>query len=256
MKMKTDLAKRLNLEYINLYNKTKLVGKYDFPILYCDLPIFPDYIALYSQPSEYHKTSLTALSFYNYDNQFDGQNGLYNAIYYNNKKDLNFYKQRFQGIDFFIEPDYSVCGDIDNIENIYRIKKARLVSLWIAIELHAIVIPNITYSEEKDFEYFLDGLDEVRYVCFSTKGAITNKRNTYLLMKAVKLVTDNLKFLKGIIVFDVCKDNLYVSNIFKYAIDNGIEIIIPDNCLKMRNISRLKQNISINQPNIFFELNY
>jgi len=55
--------------------------------------------------------------------------GLYNAIYYNDKKRLDYYRKRFEGIKFFISPDYSVCGDIDKAENIYRIVKSRRIAL-------------------------------------------------------------------------------------------------------------------------------
>ena len=56
------------------------VGKYDMPKVYCNPAELPDYIALYSQPCEYHKTANTCVSFYDYDIKFDNDNGLYNAI--------------------------------------------------------------------------------------------------------------------------------------------------------------------------------
>lgn len=129
MKKRNDLQKRLNLNYLSLTNKTQKTGKYDFPILLCNPTILPNYIALYTQVCEYHKTDLTCLAFYNYDDTFDGMDGLYNAIYYNDKKRLDYYRKRFEGIKFFISPDYSVCGDIDKAENIYRIVKSRRIAL-------------------------------------------------------------------------------------------------------------------------------
>ena len=96
MKSKRDLQKKLNLSYLDLTNKTWKVGEFDFPKLLCNPSVLPDYIALYTQPSEYHKTSLTCLAFYNYDDTFDGMDGLYNAIYYDDKKRLDFYKKRFR----------------------------------------------------------------------------------------------------------------------------------------------------------------
>ena len=83
MKWKNDLKKKLNLSYLDLTNKTRKVGIYNFPRLLCNPSVLPDYIALYTQPSEYHRTLKTCLAFYNYDNTFDGIDGLYNAIYYN-----------------------------------------------------------------------------------------------------------------------------------------------------------------------------
>ncbi len=226
MKSKRDLQKRLNLSYLGLTNKTWKVGEFDFPKLLCNPSVLPDYIALYTQPSEYHKTNKTCVAFYNYDDTFDGMDGLYNAIYYNDKRRLDFYKKRFEGIKFFIMPDYSVCGDIDRAENIYRLAKARRVALWLTLELNAVVFPNISYSCRKDFDYFLDGLETVRYVAFSTKGAVNSKPDRDLLCEAVQIVTNRLKCLKGIVVYDVCKDNAFVEEVFSYAKEHGIEIFL------------------------------
>jgi len=81
MKKKKDLITKLNLNILNYTNKTIGDGYYDFPTLYCNLKEPPDYIALYSQPCDYHRTNKTVLSFYDYDDKFDGYDGLYNAIY-------------------------------------------------------------------------------------------------------------------------------------------------------------------------------
>ena len=51
-----------------------------------------------SEPAKYFKTPLTAVVFYTYDNTFDGSNGLYNAIYYNDKKLLAKYEKKYKGI--------------------------------------------------------------------------------------------------------------------------------------------------------------
>ncbi len=237
MKWKNDLKKKLNLSYLDLTNKTRKVGIYNFPRLLCNPSVLPDYIALYTQPSEYHRTLKTCLAFYNYDNTFDGIDGLYNAIYYNDVSRLEYYKTRFENIKYFIMPDYSVCGDIDKAENIYRIAKARRVALWLTLELRAVVFPNISYSSKDDFSFILDGLEDVEYIAFSTKGTVTSKIDRDLLVYAVKLVTDNLHKLKGIIVYDVCKDNTFVDEVFSYAKKNGIEIFVLPNSLKLRNMS-------------------
>ena len=204
----------------------------------CNPSVLPDYIALYTQPSEYHKTRWTCIAFYNYDDTFDGIGGLYNAIYYNNRKRLDFFKKRFEGIKFFIMPDYSVCGDVDRAENIYRLAKARRVALWLTLELNAVVFPNISYSCRKDFDYFLDGFEEVRYVAFSTKGAVNSKPDRELFQEAVQIVIDRLHYLKGIVIYDVCKDNTFVDEVFSCAKEDGIEILVLPNSLKIRNKNR------------------
>ena len=64
MRFKQDLMKKLNLNILDLTNQTVTEGLLDLPVLYCDIHEYPDYIALYSQPSDYHKTMNTAVSFY------------------------------------------------------------------------------------------------------------------------------------------------------------------------------------------------
>lgn len=235
MKYRKDLKKKLNLYYLDLTNKTYKKGKLDLPELCCDLPVKPDYIALYTQPCFYRKTPYTCVAFYNYDDTFDGIFGLYNAIYYHLEDELLEFKNRFNGVKFFISPDYSLCGDVERAENIHRMMKTRIVSLWLTIELKAIVIPNISYSGRNDFDSMLDGLEEVHYVAFSTKGAIREKNNRELLLEAVQVTVNKLKKLEGIIVYDVCKDNETVYKLFDYAVRKDIEIIIPENSLKKRN---------------------
>ena len=218
-------------------NKTFSAGKHDLPVLRCTTEIVPDYIALCSCPSEYHKTPYTAVAFYKYDDVFDGKDGLYNAIYYNDEKLLNAYKQRFAGVKFIIAPDYSELGDLDDIENNYRLKKARVVALWFVMEIGAIAIPNITYPTIDSIDFSLDGLDECTVVAFSTMGYITDSLERKFLKEAVKYTVDQLH-LKAIIVFDICGDNAAVEDIFAYAIKKGINVVVPPNVLKLRNTAR------------------
>lgn len=236
-----DLKKRMNLYYLNLTNKTKVVGKYNLPSLQCKTRVFPDYLALYNQPCEYHKTKNTGVCFFLYDDTFDKIDGLYNAIYYNDKKRLKFFKERFNGVKFFISPDYSLFGDVDEIENKYRIRKSRIVSLWLTEELNAIVIPLITYPTYESLDYVLDGLEECEVVAFSTKGYITNKKEYNYLKDAIEYTVNHLN-LKAIIVYDCCKNNYNVYNLFESAINKNIKIVIPNNILKTQNSSRKEES--------------
>lgn len=147
------------------------------------------------------------------------------------------FKERFKGVKFFISPDYSLLGDIDDIENHYRIKKARIVSLWLTKELGAIVIPNITYPTIDSLWFYLDGLETCSVVAFSTKGYVGDTIEREFLTEAVKQTVDKLP-LKAIVVFDSCGDNEAVDEIFAYAMEKGIKIVVPDNIMKMRNSAR------------------
>ena len=65
MKHNKNLMKLLNLHYLKYANKTASCGEFDMPALYCNIDTYPDYIALYSNVKDYHKTERTAISFFN-----------------------------------------------------------------------------------------------------------------------------------------------------------------------------------------------
>ena len=236
-----NFKKKLNLNYLDITNLTYPVGKYGLPALVCDINVYPDYIAQYNNPKDYHKTNNTAVAFYLFDDIFDGKDGLYNAIYFNDKKLLNEFKKRFKGVKFFISPDYSQLGDIDLIENLHRLKKSRIVSLWLMHEFHVPVIPHITFPTLDVLDIYLSGLEDCNVVAFSTMGIINYSYEKKILQEAIKYTVDYLKKLKTIIVFDVCAEDDNVNDIFSYAIEKGINIVIPANKLKIRN--KINKNV-------------
>ena len=231
----SDLRRNLNLNYLRYTNKTRSVGIHDLPALACDTQVLPDFIALYGQPSTYHKTLLTAVGFWEYDNVFDGLHGLYNAIYYDDKKLLKVYRERFKGVRNFFTPDYSQFGDVDDLEEHYRLKKARVVGLWLAVELHAVVIPFITMPTPASIDFALDGLEDCHVAAFSTKGYVGNCSEREILKRMIQLTVDKLN-LHSIVVYDVCKDNSAFEDIFSYAYERGIKVVVPNNTLKGRNV--------------------
>ena len=233
---KRDMRKMLNLNILNLLEKAQKTDT-DMPVLLCNTRIYPDFLALYNQPGTYHKTRLTAVCFYSYDYTFDGINGLYNAIYYNDRRLLAKYKERFQGVKYFISPDYSVFADLYEPENQIRLWKARIVSLWLALELHAITIPSATYISESTFPKYFDGLEQCSVIAFSTKGHVRYARERNLLKAAVKYAVDHLP-LRTILVYSVCGKDETSLRLFKYATDKGINVIIPNNILRERHMER------------------
>ena len=233
---KEDLKDKLNLNFVDLINKTICCGLYDIPKVLSPKHVNIDYLVLYSDKYEYNKTNNTCVCFYEYDKVFDSKNGLFNAIYNNDVKLLNKYKERFNDVLYFISPDYSLCGDIPEIINIYNIFKSRLVSIGLTLLLDKLVIPNITYASRKSFSYMLDGLEECNVVAFSTKGSLKDTKQEELLEEVIKYTVDNLHNLKQIIVYDTSIDNSKVLKLFEYATSKGIDVSIPNNLLKERNI--------------------
>ena len=232
-----DLHRLLNLNYLSLTNKAHLSKTLNLPVLHCNTKMFPDYLALYNQPGDYHRTAMTGVCFYTNDDKFDGIHGIFNAIYYKDKKLLSSYKERFKNVRFIISPDYSQFGDLQLIENFIRLWKARLVTLWFILELDAVVIPSITYISEETFPLFFEGLEQCRVAAFSTKGHIRSADERNLLQAAVRYAADHLP-LKAIIVYSVCGNDDTSLSLFEYAIQKGIKVIIPNNSLRERNQGR------------------
>ena len=90
-----NLRGKLNLSYLEVAEKTYSAGPLDVPVLWCphSKALEINYIALYDDLSEYEKTDRTAIAFFQYDSVWNGQNGLFAAIYYNNKERLVYYKR-------------------------------------------------------------------------------------------------------------------------------------------------------------------
>ena len=235
-----DLRKKLNLNYLRYTNLTHAAGKHDLPALACNTEVLPDYIALSGYPSQYHKTPLTAVGFWEYDEKFDGYEGLFNAIYYEREDLLERYCKRYEGVRFLFTPDYSQLGDVSDIEEHYRLLKARIVGIWFAMELGAVVIPFITVPTPDSIEFALDGLEGCSVVAFSTKGYVGDPVERGIIKELVRLTVDTLD-LKAIVVYDVCSTNAAVDDIFSYAAEKGIEIVVPSNALKERNAARREE---------------
>ena len=136
---------------------------------------------------------------------------------YNIAELKNFYRNSFARVKYFIAPDYSLCGDINKIENLHRLFKARIVSVWLTLELNAVVIPNITYSNEKIFPYMLDGMENCEVVAISKKGLRNSCKKLSLMKKALKHTVDNLKKLRTIIIYTLSKDVEKIRSWFDYA---------------------------------------
>ena len=239
MVKKKELKSLLNLNILDILNRCQLEEKLDLPIISCFSVVNIDYIASYSDVSEYHKTDNTCLSFYEYDSKFDGIKGLYNSIYYNLNKELEKYKERFKNIKYAISPDYTLSGDMGIDEQIFRISKARRVSAWFTLECNIIVIPNFTYSDEKYFELSIVGIEDTEIIAVGLKGSLKEKVERELLIKAIAYAVDNLKQLKKILIYSTSIYDEKIYKLFSYATSQGIELLIPENKLKLNNL-RLK----------------
>jgi len=237
-----NYEKKFILNYTNLTRFARKEPTENFPIItnkyYPEL--IPKYLVLYSE-KQFYNLDNSALCFYLFDDKFNGQHGLWNSIYYNNQEDLNTYYDRFKNVKIVIEPDISQVDCAEIIENKYRLFMNRVMDLWFIHQIHAWVIPNITFADRYSFDYMLLGIDECEVVAFSLKGSMQHRDNMDVYLDAIKYTVDHMKHLKAIIVFSTSKYDEKVLQIFKYAIDKGILIFIPDNTQKLLN-SRNKKS--------------
>ena len=175
------------------------------------------------------------VTFFEYDIFFDGLYGLWNAIYYGVKELKSYYLERFQGVKYFVAPDYSKCGDVSEAENYHRQFRSRIVAIWLAMNLNAVVIPLVSCANDIGMKYMLDGMDDCTVVAFNAKGPMSDPVQLKIFIRSIKYTVDHLKNLKVIIVYSASPDNEKVLEIFKYAIESGIEVQIPNNMLQTRN---------------------
>ena len=235
MRKKTNLKKLLNLGFLDYTNLTPKYGDMDMPYVRCNNIPDIDYLATYSQPSTYFHSPGTCVTFFEYDIFFDGLYGLWNAIYYGVKELQEFYIERFQGIKYFVAPDYSKCGDVSEAENYYRQFKSRVVAIWLTMNLNAVVIPLVSCANDIGMKYMLDGMDDCTVVAFNTKGPMGDPVQLEIFIRSIEYAVNHLENLRKIIVYSASPNKEKVLDIFKYAIEAGIEVQIPDNMLQTRN---------------------
>ena len=143
--------------------------------------------------------------------------------------------ERFHGVKYFVAPDYSKCGDVSEAENYHRQFRSRIVAIWLAMNLNAVVIPLVSCANDIGMRYMLDGMDDCTVVAFNAKGPMGDSVQLEIFIRSIKYTVDHLKNLKVIIVYSASPDKEKVLEIFKYAIESGIEVQIPDNMLQTRN---------------------
>ncbi|MBR3173829.1 MAG: DUF4417 domain-containing protein [Eubacterium sp.] len=235
MKKKKNLRKLLNLGFLDYTELTTYIGELDMPYVKCTKIPSIDYMAIYSRPKTYFRTENTCVTFFEYDEIFDGLYGLWNAIAYGIKELQEFYLERFKGVSCFVAPDYSKCGDIPEIENQHRQFRSRVVAIWLVKNLNAVVIPLVSCANKNGMKYMLDGMEECTVVAFNAKGPMGDSVQLAIFKESIKYTVDHLPKLTTIYVYATSPDKNKVLEVFQYAIDAGIDVRIPDNLLQTRN---------------------
>lgn len=201
-------------------------GDYDMPVVgnFDDIGVI-DYIALYSETSDYNKTENTCLAFYQYDHVFDGIHGLYNSIIYQDEERLNKFRERFKGVKYIVAPDYSLFGDFPNALQIFNIYKSRVCMCWLIANTKAKIIPNVRWTFPFTFEYCFDGIMKGSNIAIGVLGQIRNKENKKMFLDGLKVAIDRIE-PKRILVYGFVTESNF-NELFGYAKSKGIKIIIP-----------------------------
>ena len=201
-------------------------GDYDMPIVgnFDDISVI-DYIALYSDTSEYNKTDNTCVAFYQYDHVFDGVHGLYNSIIYKDEERLNKFRERFKRVKYIIAPDYSLFGDFPNALQIFNVYKSRVCMCWLIVNTSAKILPNVRWTFPFSFEYCFDGVMKGSNIAIGVLGQIQNKENKKMFLDGLKVAIDRIE-PKRILVYGFITESSF-DELFGYAKSKGIKIIVP-----------------------------
>ena len=195
-----------------------VVGNFD------DISVI-DYIALYSDTSEYNKTENTCVAFYQYDHVFDGVHGLYNSIIYKDEERLNKFRERFRKVKYIIAPDYSLFGDFPNALQIFNVYKSRVCMCWLIANTEAKILPNVRWTFPFTFEYCFDGIMKGSNIAIGVLGQIRDKENRKMFLDGLKVAIDRIE-PKCILVYGFVTESNF-DELFGYAKSKGIKIIIP-----------------------------
>lgn len=237
-----DLRNKLNLSVLNVTEQDYFAGFFELPSLACpyDDKLLIDYIALYQDVKEYRKTARTAICFYAYDNVWNGRFGLYQSIYFDDKKKLSFFRERFKSSDgkpmIFIEPDVSQISVAGKIENLHRYYEARVISLWLILECNALVIPNLTAADRTYFPIMIQGLEATEIAAISVKGHLMDEDELSFSLEMAKYASLHLPKLKLLVVFTTSIHRAEIGGLFASVVKKTIKVIVPKNRANERNL--------------------
>ena len=93
------------------------------------------------------------------------------------------------------------------------------------------------YVSAEDMPIFCSGIEKCSVLALSLKSHVRRASERNLTKAAVKYAVDNMH-LRVIVVYSGCGKDETALAILKYAIDNGVKIIIPNNSLRERNMGR------------------
>lgn len=207
-------------------------GDYDMPLIGNSNDISCiDYLALFSDLQDYHKTENTCVCFYQYDEVFDGVHGLYNSIIYQDENRMKKFRERFKGVKYIVAPDYSLFGDFPNALQIFNVYRSRLVACWLIANTGAIIIPNVRWTFDFSYDYCFDGIIKGSNIAIGVLGQMHHKDNKAMFLAGFKKAIDAIE-PKSILIYGFVTEK-NIDEYFGYARSKGIELIVPHSKIDM-----------------------
>lgn len=231
MNKKNNIQNLLNLNYLNLSNLVEHYSKFNIPKVSAKFTIKDKYIVLYREYYNYFEF-FSCLAFFDYDEEFYGKNGLFNALYYNNTKLIEEVRRLLDHINYVIQPDYINENNNNKVEDIYAFFKSKILAIHFLKHHRTFTIPLIYYKKEHLLNLILEHYENIHIVCFKFMEIENNEKNIELLKKAIKEIVDRFTDLKQVIVFTDIIDETLINNIFAYVKEKNIQFLNPENLYK------------------------
>lgn len=179
------------------------VGKYEFPEIGSNSEELPNAVIPFNKAlssSEYDRW----VHFYIHDVEFE-------RIWNNPRQYLQLLK-KYKGV---ITPDFSMYRDMPLAIQIWNTYRNRVLGYW--LENNGInIIPNISWGDERSYEFCFDGIRKNSIIAIGTYGTAKKKSDRYYLEKAVKEALERIKPSYIVIygsVYDKLKEILKESNV-------------------------------------------
>ena len=171
-----ELENIYNLSYVNLSN---FVGKFQFPKLR-KTNCIPGELISFKNAMKHNKFE-AFVHFYLNDGEFE-------CLWRNPER----YITRLKKFDGILTPDFSLYTDMPLAMQIWNIYRSRIVGK--IFERNGIrVIPAISWSDSRSFDFVFDGIPKNGVVSVSSVGIWKNKKFYHLFLKGLSAMIQKLQ---------------------------------------------------------------
>lgn len=164
--MNQETIKKYNLD---LYDKTEISGKYDIPKIY-SVEYMPDDLLGFNYVTNTTDKSI-GVHFFLDDYQIER---VWNRP--------EFYINKLKDFDCVLTPDFSLYSDMPKSMMIWNTYRSRLIGQLMQ-KAGIIVIPTVSWADEKTFDFCFDGLPQKGTLAISTIG-VRRKQSDYELWQS------------------------------------------------------------------------